>query len=43
MKFQTEIDPAAHRDADLVVAADGINSRIAPSTRMRSSRARTCG
>src|ERR1044072_4720656 len=28
MKFQTEIDPAAHRDADLIVAADGINSRI---------------
>jgi len=28
LKFQTEIDPAALRDADLVVAADGINSRI---------------
>jgi len=28
LKFQTEIDPAAPRDADLVVAADGINSRI---------------
>src|SRR6476660_7986784 len=28
LKFQTEIDPAAHRDADLIVAADGINSRI---------------
>ncbi len=28
MKFQTEIDPSAHSDADLVVAADGINSRI---------------
>ena len=28
MKFQTEVDPAAHRDADLIVAADGINSRI---------------
>jgi anthraniloyl-CoA monooxygenase len=28
MKFQTEIDPAGHRDADLIVAADGINSRI---------------
>src|SRR5262245_45811315 len=28
MKFQTEVDPAQHRDADLIVAADGINSRI---------------
>ena len=28
LKFQTEIDPAALRDADLIVAADGINSRI---------------
>jgi anthraniloyl-CoA monooxygenase len=28
LKFQTEIDPDAHRDADLIVAADGINSRI---------------
>src|SRR3984893_2006713 len=28
LKFQTEIEPAAHRGADLVVAADGINSRI---------------
>ena len=28
MKFQTEVDPDAHRDADLIVAADGINSRI---------------
>ena len=28
LKFQTEIDPAQPRDADLVVAADGINSRI---------------
>src|SRR3954453_1024199 len=28
LKFQTEIDPAAHCDADLIVAADGINSRI---------------
>jgi anthraniloyl-CoA monooxygenase len=28
LKFQVEIDPAAHRDADLIVAADGINSRI---------------
>src|SRR3954452_8975878 len=28
MKFQTEVDPAAHRDADLIVAADGINSRV---------------
>src|SRR5213078_4022334 len=28
LKFQTEVDPAAHSDADLIVAADGINSRI---------------
>jgi anthraniloyl-CoA monooxygenase len=28
LEFQTEIDPDAHRDADLIVAADGINSRI---------------
>jgi anthraniloyl-CoA monooxygenase len=28
LKFQIEIDPSAHRDADLIVAADGINSRI---------------
>src|SRR6478735_7262591 len=28
LQFQTEIDPAQHRDADLIVAADGINSRI---------------
>jgi anthraniloyl-CoA monooxygenase len=28
LKFQTEVDPAAPRDADVVVAADGINSRI---------------
>jgi len=30
MKFQTEVDPtlAAHRDADLIVAADGIASAI---------------
>src|ERR1041385_423514 len=28
LKFQTEIAPAAPRDADLIVAADGINSRI---------------
>src|SRR3954451_17091090 len=28
LKFSTEIDPAEHRVADLVVAADGINSRI---------------
>src|SRR3954467_12662434 len=28
LKFQTEIDPAQPRDADLIVAADGINSRI---------------
>jgi anthraniloyl-CoA monooxygenase len=28
LKFQTEIDPAQSRDADLIVAADGINSRI---------------
>ena len=28
LKFQTEVDPAQLRDADLVVAADGINSRI---------------
>ncbi len=30
MRFQTEVEPdlAAHRDADLIVAADGINSRI---------------
>jgi len=30
MKFQTEVDPtlAAHRDADLIVAADGIGSAI---------------
>src|SRR6478609_3997295 len=28
LKFQTEIDPVTPRDADLVVAADGINSRI---------------
>ena len=28
LKFQIEIDPSAHHDADLVVAADGINSRI---------------
>src|SRR2546423_911813 len=27
LKFQTEVDPDAHRDADLIVAADGINSR----------------
>src|SRR6185295_5959659 len=25
LKFQSDIDPAAHRDADLIVAADGIN------------------
>jgi anthraniloyl-CoA monooxygenase len=43
MKFQTEVDPAEHRDADLIVAADGINSRIRASTPTRSSRARTCG
>jgi anthraniloyl-CoA monooxygenase len=42
-KFQTEIDPAALGGADLVVAADGINSRIRqehagafrPSTNLR--------
>jgi anthraniloyl-CoA monooxygenase len=28
LRFQVEIDPADHRDADLIVAADGINSRI---------------
>src|SRR6185369_1616620 len=28
LKFQTEYDPAAASDADLIVAADGINSRI---------------
>src|SRR5262249_5548741 len=28
LKFQTEYDPNAARDADLVVAADGINSRL---------------
>jgi anthraniloyl-CoA monooxygenase len=28
LKFQTEYDPAATGDADLVVAADGINSRL---------------
>src|SRR4051795_1223255 len=28
LKFQTEYDPDAARDADLIVAADGINSRI---------------
>jgi anthraniloyl-CoA monooxygenase len=28
LKFQTEVDPAAPRDADLIIAADGINSRI---------------
>jgi anthraniloyl-CoA monooxygenase len=28
LKFQTEIEPDAHRGADLIVAADGINSRI---------------
>src|SRR2546421_1799091 len=28
LKFETEIDPDGHRDADLIVAADGINSRI---------------
>src|SRR5712671_723157 len=28
LKFQTEVDPAALSDADLIVAADGINSRI---------------
>ncbi len=28
LKFQTEVDPAEPRDADLIVAADGINSRI---------------
>jgi anthraniloyl-CoA monooxygenase len=28
LKFRTEIDPDAQRDADLIVAADGINSRI---------------
>src|SRR6188474_3063363 len=28
LKFQTEVDPDTHRDADLIVAADGINSRI---------------
>src|SRR5215210_8577135 len=28
LKFQTEYDPVAASDVDLVVAADGINSRI---------------
>src|SRR5215468_9844808 len=28
LKFQVEIDPEESRDADLIVAADGINSRI---------------
>jgi anthraniloyl-CoA monooxygenase len=28
LEFQVEIDPSVPRDADLVVAADGINSRI---------------
>src|ERR1041384_5642406 len=28
LKFQTEVDPAEPRDADLIIAADAINSRI---------------
>src|SRR3954467_6046466 len=28
LSFRPEIEPQAHRDADLIVAADGINSRI---------------
>src|SRR5581483_5572499 len=46
LAFQVEIDPAAHRDADLIVAADGINSRIRaehadafkPSTHLRRNK-----
>jgi anthraniloyl-CoA monooxygenase len=35
MRFETEIDPglAAHKDADLIVAADGINSAIRDTRR----------
>ena len=35
MKFESEIDPslAAHKDADLIVAADGINSAIRDTRR----------
>ena len=45
LKFQTEVDPTLRsRDADLIVAADGINSRIrAKHARRISSRASICG
>src|SRR5947209_13749460 len=42
LKFQTEIDPADRRDADLIVAADGINRSEEHTSELQSRQYLVC-